>query len=159
MENVLNTETPPVEQPKEETLSDKITKHQEKWNAILNDLNSKLNKIAQLPELLNTIYAKRQDAVDYYYSLLNMMAGIKSIYSKRYAEEYNSLKMNAQIRYSTESAINAQINANLSDIRYNMELIDIHTRYMRDTIQSIDDLIYGINNRIRVQELMEGVKK
>jgi hypothetical protein len=159
MENVFNTETPPVEQPKEETLSDKITKHQEKWNAILNDLNSKLNKIAQLPELLNTIYAKRQDAVDYYYSLLNMMAGIKSIYSKRYAEEYNSLKMNAQIRYSTESAINAQINANLSDIRYNMELIDIHTRYMRDTIQSIDDLIYGINNRIRVQELMEGVKK
>lgn len=155
----MNTETPPVEQPKEETLSDKITKHQEKWNAILNDLNSKLNKIAQLPELLNTIYAKRQDAVDYYYSLLNMMAGIKSIYSKRYAEEYNSLKMNAQIRYSTESAINAQINANLSDIRYNMELIDIHTRYMRDTIQSIDDLIYGINNRIRVQELMEGVKK
>lgn len=146
-------------QEKPKTFEEYIEVHQERWNGILHTLNEKMKNINTLPDLLNVIYCQRQDAVDYYHTMLNKLTKREKEYKQAYAVEYNKMKTNAQIRYSTEAAINAQIEANLADMIYITNLLDNHTRYMQDTIKSIDNLIYGINNRLRVEELMEGVKK
>lgn len=144
---------------KPQTLEEYLEEHQEKWNAIMHELSEKMKNINTLPDLLNIVYCYRQDAVDYYYTMLNKLALQNKYYKQAYAAEYNKLKTSAQIRYATESAINAQVEANMADTIYTTSLLNNHTKYMLDTIKSIDNLIYGINNRIRVEELMEGVKK
>lgn len=141
------------------TLEDWVAEHQDRWNQRIAELNKRMKSVPDLVELLNVVYAARQDAVEYYYSLLNKIAPMSRTYNQRYAVEYNNLKTNAQIRYTTEAAINAQIAANLADFLYTKDLLDIHARFMADTIKSIDNLIYGINHRIHLEELMEGVKK
>lgn len=146
-------------QEKPKTFEEYIEVHQEKWNGILHMLNEKMKNINTLPDLMNVVYCQRQDAVDYYHTMLNKLTKREKEYKQLYAAEYNKLKTNAQIRYSTEAAINAQIEASLADVIYITNLLDNHTRYMLDTIKSIDNIIYGINNRLRVEELMEGVKK
>jgi hypothetical protein len=141
------------------TLEDWVAEHQDRWNQRIAELNKRMKSVPDLVDLLNVVYAARQDAVEYYYSLLNKIAPMSRTYNQRYAAEYNNLKTNAQIRYTTEAAINAQIAANLADFLYTKDLLDIHARFMADTIKSIDNLIYGINHRIHLEELMEGVKK
>ena len=158
--DLIQTQASATSEPeKPKTFEEYIEFHQEKWNGILHTLNEKMKNINTLPDLLNVVYCQRQDAVDYYHTMLNKLTRREKEYKQLYANEYNRLKTNAQIRYSTEAAINAQIEANLADTLYITNLLDNHTRYMLDTIKSIDNIIYGINNRIRVEEFMEGVKK
>lgn len=158
-QSVLTGQPAAEAQEKPKTFEEYIEVHQEKWNGILHMLNEKMKNINTLPDLMNVVYCQRQDAVDYYHTMLNKLTKREKEYKQLYAAEYNKLKTNAQIRYSTEAAINAQIEASLADVIYITNLLDNHTRYMLDTIKSIDNIIYGINNRLRVEELMEGVKK
>ena len=127
---------------KPQTLEDYILTHQQQWSAIIADLNGKMKHFADLADLQNVIYSRRQDALDYYFGMLS-----------------NYYKTQAQIRYSSEAAINAQIDSDLKDDKYQIELLDQHTKYMLETIKTIDSIIYAINNRIRIEELINQVKK
>ena len=46
------------------TLEDYIMLHQQRWSGIIAELNTKMKNFADLIDLQNVIYAKRQDATD-----------------------------------------------------------------------------------------------
>lgn len=142
-----------------QSIEEYIDFHKEKWNGTVKVLSSRMKNVNTLPDLLNDVYAQRQDAVDYYYYMLNLLAKQNRVYKQTYAAEYNRLKTAAQIRYTTEASINAQIEANMADLIYFITLINNHVKYMQDTIRTIDNIIYGINSRLDVEKLMTGVQK
>ncbi len=143
---------------KQPTLEDYILEHQQKWSSLIAELNGKMKKFADLPDLQNVIYSKRQDALDYYFGLLSKISYLTRDYKSKYSQKYNYYKTQAQIRYSSEAAINAQIDADLKDDKYQIELLDQHAKYMLETIKTIDSIIYAINNRIRIEELINQVR-
>ena len=140
------------------TLEDYISTHQKTWSVLVTEMNSKMKKFADLPDLQNVVYAKRQDALDYYFILLGKISSLVKDYKSKYAAKYNYYKVSSQIRSSSDAAINAQIDSDLGQEKYNIELLDNHAKYMQETIKTIDSIIYGINNRIRVEELISGLK-
>lgn len=144
---------------KPQTLEDYILTHQQQWSAIIADLNGKMKNFADLADLQNIIYSRRQDALDYYFGMLSKISSLSRDYKLKYSQKYNYYKTQAQIRYSSEAAINAQIDSDLKDDKYQIELLDQHTKYMLETIKTIDSIIYAINNRIRIEELINQVKK
>ena len=144
---------------KPQTLEDYILTHQQQWSAIIADLNGKMKHYAELVDLQNVIYSRRQDALDYYFGMLSKISSLSRDYKLKYSQKYNYYKTQAQIRYSSEAAINAQIDSDLKDDKYQIELLDQHTKYMLETIKTIDSIIYAINNRIRIEELINQVKK
>ena len=144
---------------KPQTLEDYILTHQQQWSAIIADLNGKMKHFADLVDLQNVIYSRRQDALDYYFGMLSKISSLSRDYKLKYSQKYNYYKTQAQIRYSSEAAINAQIDSDLKDDKYQIELLDQHTKYMLETIKTIDSIIYAIDNRIRIEELINQVKK
>ncbi len=148
-----------MEENKPATLEEYILLHQQQWSTIVFELNSKMKNFADLADLQNIIYSKRQDALDYYFGMLAKISGLTREYKTKYSQKYNYYKTQAQIRYSSEAAINAQIDSDLKDDKYQIELLDQHTKYMLETIKTIDSIIYAINNRIRIEELINQVKK
>ncbi len=140
------------------TLEDYITEHQAQWSNIINEMNSKMKNFADLPDLQNVVYSRRQDALDYYFALLAKVSGLSRVYKEEYAKRYNYYKTNANIRYSSDTAINAQIASDLKDSMYQIELLENHAKYMLETLKTIDSIIYAINNRIRIEELINQVK-
>jgi hypothetical protein len=147
-----------MEESKPGTLEEYILNHQQKWASLIADLNSKMKNFADLPDLQNVIYSRRQDALDYYFAMLSKISSLAKDYKFKYSQKYNYYKTQAQIRYSSEAAINAQIDSDLRDEKYQMELLEQHAKYMAETIKSVDNLIYAINNRIRIEELIRQVK-
>jgi hypothetical protein len=133
--------------------------HREKWSNIIKALAVKLKNLPDILDLQPELFAKRQDAVDYYYTMLNQLSWQKDIYNKAKAAEYNRLKTSAQIRYTTEASINAQVDANLADTFYIVNMISNHVNYMKDKIKQLDSLDFAINRRIELQKLIDGVKK
>lgn len=140
------------------TLEEYVALHQQQWSTLINELNAKMKKFADLIDLQNNIYSKRQDATDYYFGLLSKLSNLTRDYKAKYSQKYNYYKTQSQIRYSSESSINAQIDADLRDEKYQIDLLEQHAKYMAETIKTIDSLIYGITSRIRIEELINNVK-
>ena len=140
------------------TLEEYIAQHQQQWSNVILEMNGMMKKFTDLPDLQMTIYSKRQNALDYYFNLLYQISAMSKEYKKQYAAKYNSYKVNSQIRYNSDTAINAQIASDLADISYKLTLLENHSKYMQETIKTIDNLIYAISNRIRIEELVQNVK-
>lgn len=147
-----------TEQSQPATLEEYIAQHQQQWSSVISEMNLMMRKFSDLPELQMTIYSKRQNALDYYFNLLHQVSSMSKEYKKQYAAKYNSYKVNSQIRYNSDAAINAQIASDLADITYKLNLLENHAKYMQETIKTIDNLIYAISNRIRIEELIQNVK-
>ena len=144
----------------EETLKDRLETIQESWTSKVASLNEKMKNLPGLDELLNVVYAERQNLVEYYSGIMVTMSTLSRNYTKAYAEYYNKLKLGENgIKYTNEAALNTQIEAQLIDHKEPIQLLNIHIEFLRDTLKNIDGLIYGINNKIRVYELMNGIKK
>lgn len=140
------------------TLEEYIAQHQQQWSNVILEMNNMMKKFTDLPDLQMTIYSKRQNALDYYFNLLYQISAMSKEYKKQYAAKYNSYKVNSQIRYNSDTAINAQIASDLADVSYKLTLLENHSKYMQETIKTIDNLIYAIINRIRIEEIIQNVK-
>lgn len=140
------------------TLEEYIAQHQQQWSNVILEMNNMMKKFTDLPDLQMTIYSKRQNALDYYFNLLYQISAMSKEYKKQYAAKYNSYKVNSQIRYNSDTAINAQIASDLADVSYKLTLLENHSKYMQETIKTIDNLIYAISNRIRIEEIIQNVK-
>ena len=152
----MNDNNEQITQPA--TLEDYIAQHQQQWSNVISEMNGMMKKFTDLPDLQMTIYSKRQNALDYYFNLLYQISAMSKEYKKQYAAKYNNYKVNSQIRYNSDTAINAQIASDLADISYKLTLLENHSKYMQETIKTIDNLIYAISNRIRIEELIQNVK-
>ena len=141
------------------SLEEYVTSHYEKWKAKVDYMSGLLKKLPDLVELQTTVYSVRQECLEYYYTLVNKISEHSKKYKREYAERYNWYKTQSQIRYGTDSAINAQISSDLSDYTYGIEMLNALAKYMQETLKSIDDIIYGINSRVKVEELIQSYGK
>ena len=137
---------------------DKMKGIQDKWTLKIKELNDKMKSLPELDSLLNVVYAERQNACDYYFSLLNILSKLGRRYKAEFATKYNYYKTQSQIRFSSDSAISAQIESDLIDIKEKISFVEAHYKYMQETVKTIDNIIYGVNNKIKIYELINGIK-
>lgn len=119
-------------------------------------LSEHMKDVRGLPELINVVYSERQITLEYYHTILQHLSKLNKEYKKEYAKLYNKFKFEVQQRYTTEQAINSQVSSALSDFIYKIELLNNHAKYIGETVKTIDDIIYGIQNRIRLEEILIG---
>lgn len=147
------------EESNQYTPEDKLKAVQTKWTWIVKDLNSKMKTLPDLDKLLGEVFSRRQDLLDYYYSVLTILVKLSKSYKAKYAERYNYYKAGKNgLRYSNDSSIQLQIEADLQDEKETISLINNNINFCKDTLKSIDNLIYGINNKIKIYELINGIK-
>ncbi len=132
-----------------------IESRESDWLKIITDLNTRMKKIENLPDIQGELFVQRQICVDYYYKVLRMISEQQKQYRPKYAAKYNDYKMRSQIRYNSDAAINAQIQSDLSGLLCDIELMNNHGKYMQETLRTLDDMIYSINNRIQLEKLIK----
>lgn len=143
----------------EQTIHDKLQDLQNEWSDKVRGLNEKMKDLAGIDSLLNVVYSERQNIVEYYSNLMVTMSKLTRDYTRKYAEYYNKLKLGEKgIKYTNESALNTQIEAQLTEDKEPIQLLNAHIEFVKDTIKNIDGIIFGINNKIKVYELMNGIK-
>lgn len=150
-----------MEENKEILLSteEKLKNIQDKWVNIISELNEKMKDLPGLDSLLNQIYSKRQDLCDYLYSILNILGKLTRQYKTKYAERYNYYKLGKNgLRYNNESAITTQIEADLENEKMNIMLVSNNVDFCKETLKTIDNMIYGVNQKIKIYELINGIK-
>lgn len=159
MDNVTTQQAPNIPQQNNQSLDEKLTDLQDKWTDYIKELNDQMKNLTSIDGLLNEVYSKRQDAVDLYYGTYKILSKQTREYRAHAAQLYNALKTGSNnIRYTNDNAINMQIEAQLSDKKDIIDTLTSFTNYMKDTIQTIDNIIYGINSKIKIYEMIHGLK-
>lgn len=141
------------------SLEDKLSAFQDKWTDTIKNLNGQMKTLPSLADMMNEVYMKRQDALDIYYGTMKILSARTRDYKAKAAVIYNAIKSGQNgLRYTNESAINIQIEARLSAEKEVIDLLTNFTNFMKETVQTIDNIIFGIKDKIKIYEMINGLK-
>lgn len=142
-----------------QSLESSLSNLQDKWTEIIRELNEKMKTMPGLDSMMNEVYIKRQEALDLYYGTMKIQAARTRDYKFKASSIYNALKSGQNgLRYTNEAAITMQIEAKLSAEKECLDLLTNFTNFMKETVQTIDNIIYGINPKIKIYEMINGLK-
>ena len=147
------------QQEEPQTISEKFMMLRQNWTAEIENLNSQLKTLPEVDKLLNTLFTKRQNAVNLYYGTYDILMKQSREYKVRYSALYNSIKQGANgIRYTNETSINTQIEAQLVSEREIIDELKNFTDFMWETVKSIDAIQFAVSNKIKIHEILNGIK-
>jgi molybdopterin converting factor small subunit len=145
----------------QKTLEELFKERREYWMSWTDRFASMLNDIQNIPTLQSEIYARRQEAVENRYSLSAAIATKTKEFNVKQSSLYSKLRLmkipnTPNYMYSSDSAIRQQIDGELAEDKYVIQVIDNHVQFLDETIKTIDEINFSIQNRIRVQEIIIG---
>lgn len=143
-------------------LEDSFTQRREYWMNWVTEMTKCLKYMDKLTDLQVEVFSRRQEALENYHTLSNILAKRSKLYKEKSATMYNNLRPlkvapgSTTFMYGTERAITDQIEAQLSTDKYIIDLTESQMNYMSETIKTIDGIIYNINSRIKIEEIKIG---
>lgn len=140
----------------EESLEDRFNRERLDWNTKIEEMSQKMKKVFEIPELMTYIYTERQRAVEYYHYLMSLLIMINKRYNKSYAERYEYYTMKSPVRYPNETVKNNKIYVDLADQIEQREQVNLHSKFIFRTIETIDNVIYAIPKRIELENIARG---
>jgi hypothetical protein len=138
------------------SMETRFAKERKEWTEKINDLSLKIKRLVDMIELETTVYTERQRLVEYYHFLLSLIHKVNKSYTKKYAEKYDYYSYHSQKRFPNEAKKDIQIMAELGDDLFKKQILENHSKFILGTIDSIDKLIYGIKNRVDIENIMNG---
>ena len=139
--------------------SDKFEKDRAEWTNKIQEMSKQLSKVELLSELQTWIFSERQIAVEYKHFIIGKISKVNKAIKKKYAERYDfySLPNNKECPYRyPEQAKTQKIWSDLADINYIKEVLENHLSFIDNTIKTIDNIIFGINNKIKIEDYIRG---
>ena len=155
----MENETP--EQSKtQQTVEEMLIAQREKWTQDINALNASMSNLVKIDEMMNTIYAKRQEAIDYYYAMNGVILKQSKEYKALYNQMFNNIKINGYngMRFSTDQSISRQVEVDLQDKKEVIDLLVSQNAFIKETISTIDNIIFAIKDKIKIKEMLNGMK-
>lgn len=143
-----------------QSLDETLAAHRQQWLNEITELNEMMKTLPKVDELLNNVYITRQKAVDYYYGMNNVILNRTKFYKKKFNDMFNNIKINGfnGMRMPTDQAISRQVESELGADKEMIDILTNHNNYIKETISTIDNIIYGINQKIKVHEILNGLK-
>ena len=133
----------------------------EYWTRWTQAMNEKVKDLQGIVDLQGEIYSRRQEAVDDYHSLAATLAKQNKDYKEKHSKVYLNVRSakfpnSTTFLYPTDTAVRQEVDSQLSEEKYIIDIIDNHLDYLDQTIKTIDNLNFSISNRIKLEELKSG---
>lgn len=156
--NNNNQQTNTQQQPL--TLEEQLNEHRNKWTTEITSLNEMMKTLPKVNDLLCIVYMKRQEAVDYYHSMNTVILKQMREYKRQSLNMFNTIKISGYngVRLPNDSAIQKVVEVELIDEKSIIDLLTNHNNFIKESIATIDNLIYGINQKIKLGEILNGLK-
>lgn len=153
-----NTQQGNTQQPL--TLEEQLNEHRNKWTNEITSLNEMMKTLPKVNDLLGIVYMKRQEAVDYYHSMNTVILKQMREYKRQSLNMFNTIKISGYngVRLPNDSAIQKVVEVELIDEKSIIDLLTNHNNFIKESIATIDNLIYGINQKIKLGEILNGLK-
>jgi hypothetical protein len=143
-----------------QTVDEMLMAQREKWTKDITELNEMMKTLVKVDELMNIIYSKRQEAVDYYYAMNGVILKQSKEYKALYNQMFNNIKINGYngMRFTSDQGISRQVEVDLQDKKEVIDLLVSQNAFIKETISTIDNIIFAIKDKIKIKEMLNGMK-
>lgn len=126
-----------------------------KWKEKIQILALEMKDIKTLAKAQVDLFSQRQVLLEYSYKLASIVSKLNSKYRIEKSKKLKDYSEKSDIRYGANEK-NVLIEGDISEITEKIELVEGHRKYMDQTVQTIDHMLYGIRQRIALEDYLRG---
>lgn len=139
-----------------ESLKKKFESQRSDWDTKINKMSQDIKSLNGVLTLQNYIYSDRQKAIDDYHFFKTTYIKLNKKYRKEFANKHDFYTWHSQRRYPNEKTKINKILVELELIYVKKEILGEHLNFLLRTIQTLDNIIYGIKYRLEIEHLNRG---
>jgi len=125
------------------------------WTEKIKILAIEMKDIKTLAKAQVDMFSNRQVLLEYSYKLASIVFKLNSKYKNEKGRKMREYSENNNIRYgATEKML--LIEGDLTDISEKVELVESHRKFIDQTVQTVDHMLYGVRQRIALEDYLRG---
>lgn len=125
------------------------------WREKIQTLSLYLKSIKTVADAQIDLFSNRQILLEYSFKLAQILSKLSSkerIERGKKLREYSERK---DIKYGSNET-KALVEGDISEILEKIDLVENHRKFIDQTIQTVDHMLYGIRQRIALEEYLRG---
>lgn len=141
------------DQPKD--FSKMFEKERAEWKEKIQVISIHIKNIRTVAEAQVDLFSTRQTLLEYSYKLAQIISKLSTKERQMRAKKLKEYTESKDVRYGSNEKTTL-IEGDLSELREKMELVEGHRKYIDQTIQTVDHMLYGIKSRIALEDYLRG---
>ena len=136
---------------------ERFEKERNDWTQQIKDLAARFKKVEDLVDVQVDLYSQRQVGVEYMHQLITLQSRLKKNLLAEWKKAFDALLFNEDYRYSDkERAKIADEKTSISKLK--VEILQTHIEFFRETVKTIDNMIFGVKHRLEIEDFRRGNK-
>lgn len=125
------------------------------WKEKIQVIALSLKSIRTVAEAQVELFSNRQILLEYSFKLAQIVSKLASKERKARASKLKEYSTNSDVRYGANET-KVLIESDVSEILEKIQLVEGHRKFIDQTIQTVDHMLYGIRQRIALEEYLRG---
>ena len=138
-----------------EDYKQRFEREREEWKEKIQVVSLNLKDINTVAKAQVDLFSYRQALLEYSFQLAAIVSKLNSKYRGDKSRKLREYSENTDVRYgSNEKTV--LIEGDLTEITEKIEIVDGHRKFMDQTVQTVDHMLYSIKSRIALEDYLRG---
>jgi hypothetical protein len=130
-------------------------REREEWKEKIQVVSLNLKDIKTVAKAQIDLFGYRQTLLEYSFKLAGIVTKLNSRYRLEKSNKLKDYSERTDVRYgSNEKTV--LIEGDLTLITEKIELVESHRKFMDQTVQTVDHMLYAIKSRIALEDYLRG---
>jgi len=125
------------------------------WKEKIQVISLNMKNIQTVAQAQIELFSTRQILLEYSYKLASIISKLGSKERQERARRLKEYQESKDVRYGANET-KTMIEADLADITHKIEMVEGHRKFLDQTVQTVDHMLYGIRQRIALEEYLRG---
>jgi hypothetical protein len=125
------------------------------WREKIQGISFSLKNIHTVAEAQIDLFTTRQILIEYGFKLATIVTKLSSKERQERARKMKDYQENKDVRYGSND-LKTMIEGEVAEINQKIELVEGHRKYIDQTVQTVDHMLYGIRQRIALEDYLRG---
>jgi hypothetical protein len=127
------------------------------WTEKVRGIAARFRNVEDLVDVQVDLYSERQRGAEYMHELMVLQSKLKKAWVAEYQKVYNALVVDQDYRYS-EKERQRIAEEKTSGAKLKLEILQSHVDFFRETVKTIDNMIFGVKHRLEIEDFRRGNK-
>jgi len=125
------------------------------WKETIQVIAIQMKDIKTLAKAQVDLFSQRQVLLEYSYKLAAIVSKLNSKSRVEKSKKLKDYSERCDARYGANEKT-VLIDGDLTEIAEKIELVESHRKFIDQTIQTVDHMLYGIKSRIALEDYLRG---
>lgn len=136
---------------------ERFDQERKEWTEMIKGISSRFKNVEELVDVQVDLYSQRQQGVEYMQQLNVLLSKLKKAHLTEWKKAYESLTYNEDLRYNEKEKIRFA-DEKTSAYKLKIDILQTHIDFFRETIKTIDNMIFGVKHRLEIEDFRRGNK-